>query len=279
MALVGLVLASPTGAGAQGDVGDEAYGNVSHPVLLGANAVLGALTAGVARWLTGESVRDGIELGLAGGALGYAGRVIAVRDFAGAGLLGRQVNAVGTSLVSNVAASRPALSRLDFPVGPVVLRFERDRGPLPSPRVRVWDAVWLISGLLDSRLELDWAESASAGAPVFRAPDHLLEGYAYGRYVGGVIVLGMNRRPTTLAHERVHVLQLDQLHGYWGRPLEEWLASALPGPVRPPGWMEAGVAAPFLIWGLGDGLSLDKDDRPWEAEADFLAGRSGGTAP
>lgn len=270
-----LVPLLPNDARGQSDVGDDSGGALSHPVLLGVNAVLGGLTAGVGRWLNGGSVHHGIGAGLAGGALGYVGRRIAVQDFGGAGLLGRQVNAVGASLVANAAANRPPLSRLDLPLGPMVLRFEPASGWLPSPRVRVWDAVWLISGLLDSRLELDWEESVSSGAPVFRAPEHILESGAYGRYVGGVIVLGLNHRPTTLAHERVHVLQIDQLQGTWGVPLEEWAVAALPGGIAAPGWVEGGVAAPLMIWGLSEGLSLGRDRRPWEAEADFLTRESG----
>lgn len=274
--LAPLALTWPSVAAAQSDVGDETFANLGHPILLAANAALGALTAGVGRWMKGESIREGVGVGLAGGTLGYVGRRIAVQDFGGAGLLGRQVNALGTSLVANAAAARPALSRLDFPIGPVVLRFEPERGPLPAPRVRAWDAAWMISGLLDSRLELDAAESLSAGAPVFHAPAHVLEERAYGKYIGGVIILPMNQRPSTLAHERVHVLQFDQIHGYWGAPLEGWAASALPGEIASPSWVEGGVAAPLMLWLLGEGLSLDPDNRPWEAEADFLASRVAG---
>lgn len=269
------VVVLPSGARGQSDVGDTGHG-LNHPVLLGVNAVLGGLTAGVGRWLNGGSIHQGLEVGLAGGALGYVGRYVAVQDFGGAGLLGRQVNAVGTSMVANAAADRPWLSRLDLPVGPVVLRFEPGSGLLPSPRVRVWDAVWLVSGLVDSRLELDWKESVSSGAPVFRAPDHLLEDGAYGRYVGGVIVLGLNQRPSTLAHERVHVLQFDATHGYWGRPVEDWAAEALPD-VTVPGWIEGGGAAPLMLWMMHESLSLDWHQRPWEAEADFLARQSTGS--
>jgi hypothetical protein len=271
-----LVPLLPSGVRAQGDIGADFGGDLNHPVLLGVNALLGGLTAGVGRWLSGGPIHHGVGWGLAGGALGYTGRLIAVQDFSGAGLLGRQVNGVGTSLVANAVANRAALSRLDLPVGPVVLRFEPASGLLPSPRVRVWDAAWLVSGLLDSRLELDWKESVSSGAPVFQAPDHLLEGGSTGQYIGGVIVLGLNHRPNTLAHERVHVLQFDQLHGYWGGPLEDWAAThVLPGGIAAPGWLEAGIAAPLMVWALSDGLSLEPDQRPWEAEADFLAGRSG----
>jgi hypothetical protein len=268
----------PGAARGQADTGANAGTGVSDPVLVGVNAVLGGLTAGVGRWLRGGSVTKGAAVGLAGGALGYAGRRIAVEDFSGAGLLGRQVNAVGTSLVANAAADRGALSRLDLPVGPVILRFEPARRAWPVPRLRVWDAGWLVAAIVEDRLDLDWEESISSGAPVFRAPDHRLEA-AYGRYVGGVIVLGMDPLPQTLAHERVHVLQFDAIQGYWGGPGEEWVASLLPARLRPPAWIETGIGAPLLVKAVSDGLSLRWDRRPWEIEADFLDGKSGSGTP
>lgn len=81
--------------------------------------MLGGLTAGIVQRLRGGSFSDGFARGAVGGAVAYAGRRIAAERFDGAGLLGRQVGAVGASVVRNASERRPSLERLFFPAGPL----------------------------------------------------------------------------------------------------------------------------------------------------------------
>lgn len=240
---------------------------------LGANALLGGLTGAVGQWLGGGSFADGFTVGVAGGVVAYAGRRVVVSEFDGAGLLGRQIGAVGGSMVANAAAGRGPISRIELPLGPMILRFEPAQTLVPQPRLLLYDAIWLASGLLESRLELDAWESLSSGAPVLRAPRHDFDTGAAGHYIGGLIVLPRRSAATTLPHERVHVLQFDYFRQLWGDPLEDWALDKLPWAVPGLHLVQPGVGVTVLWSALRLRSVWEAEDRPWEIEANFLEDR------
>ena len=84
---------------------------------LSGNAALGGLTAALIQELQGGSFWRAFLEGALGGAVVYGGKRIAVERFYAAGLVGRQVAAVGTSMVHNVSDGRGALERLVLPIG------------------------------------------------------------------------------------------------------------------------------------------------------------------
>src|SRR5690606_17462320 len=67
----------------------------SMALAFGVNVVLGGLVAGVLHGARGGDFRDAVVKGVTGGALSFAGKRLAVEPFFGAGLLGREVSAVG----------------------------------------------------------------------------------------------------------------------------------------------------------------------------------------
>ncbi len=238
-----------------------------------ASAALGAITGGLGRWLNGGSFSEGFTIGSAGGALAYGGRRVAVADFAGAGIVGRQISAVGASMVANTAGGRAPLERVDLAVGPLILRFGPSETLNPQPRLVLWDAFWLISAIAEPRLQFDWRESLSYGSPVFFAPEHEVGHRAAGKHRGGLILLGQNYRPTTLEHEFVHVLQFDMVHRFWGQPLEGWALRALGVGPEISRWVELGLTGPLLGAAVKEALSLEWEQRPWEVEAEYLSRR------
>lgn len=238
-----------------------------------ASAALGGLTGGVGRWLNGGSFSEGFTIGSAGGALSFAGRRVAVADFPGAGLVGRQISAVGASVVANTAGGRLPLERLDLAVGPLIVHFALNERLKPQPRLVLWDAFWLISAIAEPKLQFDWRESLASGSPVFFAPDHLVGHRAAGKHRGGLILLGQNYQSTTLKHELVHVLQFDMVHRFWGQPLESWALRTLGGGPEISRWIAFGLTGPLLAAAVKDGLSLQWEQRPWEVEAEYLSRR------
>lgn len=94
----------------------EAPSWVGDVSFLGANVILAGITAGMRQALSSGSFEEGFAKGALGGAIAYGGRRLAVRDFAGAGFLGRQLSAVGISITGNAGEGVPALSRLTLPV-------------------------------------------------------------------------------------------------------------------------------------------------------------------
>lgn len=274
-----LLAASPAPAQTLADHEDRwASHGLGEAAFLGLNALAGGLTAGLWQELSDGSFVDGFAGGTLGGGVVYAGKRLAAESFPGAGFLGRDVAAVGTSMVRNAADARPLLDSLMLPVGPLRLHLSRRAPTAPRVEVNLYHLYWTAYGLAEDRLELDLGESLSSGAPVFRADRFLLDGDdepVLGVAAGGVVMLspqGPARAERSLAHERAHVLQRDFLHHAWFRPLEERLARRLPAG----GFadrVDYDLMMPALLWSagaLGWGNPLDA---PVESEAEFLEGR------
>lgn len=244
------------------------------------NALLGGVTAGARRLAAGGSFGDGFAAGAAGGALTYAGKRIAVEDFSGAGLLGRQVAAVGSSVSANAAEGRPALETVALPAGPVRV-YLGGRGDGPRVRARldlaaVAAAAYTLT-LPDTRF--DAGESLSSGALVFRRtgrPEELgyngaqTAGVIQVRYPDGDALTPELREQVrrSVRHERVHAIQYDQAFALWSAPAEAWLMEKTAVGRTLSRWVDLGLNAPALA---GLGAPIPYEARPWESEAFFLS--------
>ncbi|CAN5857302.1 hypothetical protein BH23GEM9_BH23GEM9_36520 [soil metagenome] len=247
--------------------------------VLGGNAVLGGLSAGVLHKLRGGSFGDAFLRGVAGGAVIYGGKRIAVERFGGAGLVGREVAAVGSSMVRNAGEGRGVLEQIVLPVGPARLYLQNSR-----PRVRVradlMNIGWLIYAIHERELRFDAGMSISAGAPVFMADDRIVftgsdTAHAHGITEAGLIVIanvpafGRDYIRRVFEHERVHVLQMDQLFMTVTGPAEERAVAAVPGVRRLAPYIDVNLASSLLR--LLNGVIPDFLDRPWETEAIFMS--------
>ncbi|HUG42286.1 MAG TPA: hypothetical protein VMM12_17615 [Longimicrobiales bacterium] len=233
---------------------------------LAVNALLGGATAAVVQMAKGGPVWDAFWTGALGGGTAYAGKRVAVEEFAGAGFLGRQIASLGGSLVRNATAGRPLLEEVVLPLGPVRLYVSKAAGVQPRLDVATLMAGAAFVIAYDARL--DPAASLSAGALVFRG-----SGPTPGMSGAGATMVWAEmpeeEGPRLMAHERVHLLQYDQAFLSWADPLERWIAA------------RAGAGAAVLrhfdfggvVLGarVGLGLALEYSDRPWETEAYFLA--------
>lgn len=247
-------------------------------VYLGLNALVGGLTAGLWQELSDGSFGDAFAGGALGGGVSYAGKRVAAETFAGAGFLGREVAAVGASIVRNASDARPLLDSLRLPVGPLrVYVSPRDPGRFRL-EADVHNLYRTAQGLADDDLRLDLGESLSSGLPVFRSDRALRD--TRGRAVLGVAVGGAvflspvegAAAERTLAHERSHVLQDDFLYHAWLRPLEDRFARTLPhdGFVNQ---VDYDVLLAGLRWAgrtVGPGEPFLA---PFQAEAEFLEHR------
>jgi hypothetical protein len=236
------------------------------------NAVLGGLTSGIFRRVAGEPFLPAFAKGAAGGTVTYAGRAIAGRQFDGAGLLGREVAAIGSSMVANAAYGRGMLEQVALPLGPLKLHVDRDDGTSFSMSVDVLAAIMTTYAVAHPEYSIDWRSTASAGVPVFRSPS-LLESRSWsGAMVAGVIVLNYERDVPGVhrvqAHEQVHVAQHDFSAMVWGEPLERWLLGLVPYGDRVGRRVDVGLD--FLFW-AGLHSFTDRRSTPWEREARFLS--------
>lgn len=232
--------------------------------VLGANALLGGVSAGLAALVRGDPPVPAFARGAGGGALVYAGKRIAVDPRAGTGFLGRQVASVGGSITGNAVAGRGSLDRIALAAGPVRAYIGRDvagvdwRLDVPAAGAAAWG---LIKGA-----ELDVAESLSSGAVVLRQrSNHALPGTIFYDPSSSP-----ERDAYVLAHEQVHILQYDQSFLSLGDPLENWLAHRFPS-LR--GTLEqlqfnAPVLATTAV--LGFYVWKRHDQQLWEKEAIYL---------
>jgi hypothetical protein len=238
----------------------------SQVAALAANVVLGGVTAGVGQWLRDGSFRRGFAGGAVGGGLVFAGKRVVGEEFDGAGFLGREVAAVGASVVANASEGRGLLERVTLPVGPVRLHLDRSA---PSPLVARLDVPGAIATVyFATRAPLDWRSSLSAGAPVFI----LREGdLAAGRHVAGVIRLREDLPSimrATLAHEQVHVAQYDFAFSAWSDPVEAKLLGWSRLGERWTRHLDLGLHLP--VHGLLNAV-VPYEHQPWEWEAHVLS--------
>jgi hypothetical protein len=253
--------------------------------VLGGNALLGGVSAGVLHRLRGGSFTDAFVRGLGGGAVVYGGKRIAVERFGGAGLVGRQVAAVGSSMVRNAGEGRGALEQLALPIGPTRVYLQA-AAPRVSVRADVVSLAWLLYGIAEPELRLDAGMSLSAGAAVFMADDRVIAHgvvlsdeleatHAHGITEPGFIALanipvfGRELARRAFEHERVHVLQMDQIFMTITGPAEERLLRQLPGLRRLAPYIDINMSGNLLRL-----LNLTIDgyvERPWEAEALYFS--------
>jgi hypothetical protein len=243
-----------------------------------ANALLNGAIAGIAQELRGGAFRDGFTRGALGGLVLYAGKRVTIEEFSGAGFLGRQLGAVGNSIIRNAADGRGTLDRLVFPVG--LARVYWQRAPQRSLQVKL-DAValgWTVYGVVERELEFNLGESLSAGAPVFQTNGKIIS-FGDDQHAGGVVKAGViflsDVRPwgdvflqRAFAHERVHVLQMDNIFLNWIEPNDDWLLRQLPGGGVVHQWLDVNASTEILQ--LLSHLFDRHRDRPWELEAIYL---------
>lgn len=251
------------------------------------NAGVGAATAGLARLVSWRAERRvpfwrSVLAGGAAGATIFAGKLIVARSCDGCGLVGRQVAALGGSVMTSAALGRSELEELALPLGPVELhvRGRTASGQAGAERGRpVWvkldlpttvTLAWLASRA-DRRVDL--RASFSAGAPVLVAPT----GESVAEQLFGVILIDEMRGlrwngqvdRITLGHESVHVLQYDQRGAMWSAPVEHWIARRSTVAGRVLRYVDLGIAEP--VWQLF-AFDAPYERRITEREAWLLAG-------
>lgn len=250
---------------------------VGHFTALSANAVIGGLTAGLFQEIRGGSFQDGFTRGALGGAIIYGGKRVAAERFPGAGVLGREVGAVGASVVRNASDGIGSFDRLILPLGVTRVYWNRSAREV-ALKLDVVAAAYTVYAVTEKHLGFDLDASLSAGALVFKTDNEVIVTGSSSEHAAGVsragIILsadipawGEEFRQRTLAHERVHVLQDDQLFVTLNDHVDDWAfdrahASWLSR------YIDINVSTEALRL-LARAIPRHAD-RPWEIEAIYL---------
>jgi hypothetical protein len=238
---------------------------------LGANALLGGVTAAVRQYRGDGSIAAAFAGGALGGAVAFAGKRIAGEEFTASGLLGREVAAVGASITSNAAEGRGLMDTLMLPVGPVRIHVDRSAPRVVSPRLDLGGAIATVY-IASQSAGVDWRATFDAGAPVFRMKDRTT--LSAGRATAGVIQLRHDARRIdgALPHEQVHVAQHDFAYMAWGRPMDRHVLGGSGAGAAILRYVDVGLHVPLL--GILNSV-LPYDSRPWEWEAEILSNTRG----
>lgn len=241
---------------------------------LGVNGALGGFSAAMYALARGKNPWRAALVGFGGGVAMGAGKQVAARRFDGSGLVGRQLAALGTSVVRS--ASEDTLVMM-VPIGPMTVEVRPSAVDRVRPRVNLVSAGTVLYYIVraDTRIDLD--ATLSAGAPVFRFPTETVatrDGVIFGRMDFGTILLGAappvldSQRRMTLPHEATHVVQYDFLEQALSLPPERAILRKL-GVSE--GWLrhvDVGAISVVLAGVLQ--MHMDYEDRPWEREAVIL---------
>jgi hypothetical protein len=269
-------LASSTQASGQSFTGTEVR-PVRGIVILGVNVALGALTSGITRAAARKPIWTGVYRGGLGGGAAYLGKRIVARNDPWLNLLGREIAAVGSSVVANAAYGRATFARLVFPWGPVRVYVDRQQPSRVSVKLDLATALVTLDQARNSYRTLDVGRTMAAGVPVFSV-DSAAPGLDLGgSHLAGVIwtrtrthraELTTDALHAAIGHELVHVLQYDFSFIVWTEPVETIFMKSLPGGERVHRYVDLGLNVP--VWsGLNSIIPYHR--RPWEQEAVTLA--------
>src|SRR5690606_9281721 len=140
-----------------------------HLTSLGLTAVAGGITAGIRQAIAGESPVTGFGRGMVGGAISWAGKFLSTKDWTGAGFAGRQLTAVGGSVILNASEGRDAFDRVILPFGTVWLVLDRSSERRVDFTVDLTGTIAAIY-FVQAGSRVDWDATFSAGAPVLVRP-------------------------------------------------------------------------------------------------------------
>lgn len=239
--------------------------------LAAANGLVGGVTVVVQRALGNEGdLWSGFFEGFLGGAVSFTGRRVIATDVPGSELLGRQIGAVGNSVIHNSARGEAIWSTLALPLGPVNLyvSFDDPEGNRFRFRGRFNDIAWTAWALADPEMRVDWARSLRVGFMVIEKSRNRLDFTSLGMTVGGAALFD-DSSDWVLEHEAIHVAEFDFLNTVFGYPVER----ALFGTKGMARHLDFGVVVPATL-GLGILVGGDGFGDLLEFEVDRLTGSS-----
>jgi len=241
---------------------------------LAVNGALGGFSAAMFALARGKNPWRAALVGFGGGVAMGAGKQVAGQRFDGAGLMGRQLAAFGTSMVRSASEDTMVVI---VPVGPMTFEVRPSAVDRVRPRVNLVGTATLLYYVVRADTRLDMRATLSAGAPVFRFPTETVstrDGIIFGRMDFGTIVLGRTplvqdrQRRMTLPHEAIHVVQYEFLEQALSLPLERAILRKLGASEGFLRHVDLGAISVMLAGVLQ--MHMDYDDRPWERESVLL---------
>jgi len=241
---------------------------------LAVNGALGGFSAAMFALARGKNPWRAALVGFGGGVAMGAGKQVAGQRFDGAGLMGRQLAAFGTSMVRSASEDTMVVI---VPVGPMTFEVRPSAVDRVRPRVNLVGTATLLYYVVRADTRLDMGATLSAGAPVFRFPTETVstrDGIIFGRMDFGTIVLGRTplvqdrQRRMTLPHEAIHVVQYEFLEQALSLPLERAILRKLGASEGFLRHVDLGAISVMLAGVLQ--MHMDYDDRPWERESVLL---------
>ncbi|HJU67849.1 MAG TPA: hypothetical protein VJ650_06325 [Gemmatimonadaceae bacterium] len=241
---------------------------------LAINGAIGGFSAAMFALARGKNPWRAALMGFGGGVTMGAGKQLAGKRFEGAGLVGRQLAALGTSVVRSASEDTMVVI---LPAGPMTFEIRPSAVDRVRPRVNLVSTATVLYYVIRSDTRIDVGATFSTGAPVFRFPTETVstrDGIIFGRMDFGTIVLGRTplvqdeQRLMTLPHESIHVVQYDFLEQALSLPIERAILRKLGAGEGFRRHVDVGAISVLLAGILQ--MHMDYEDRPWEREAVIL---------
>lgn len=245
------------------------------------NSAIGGATAAIASRVRGGPFWSAFARGAIGGSVVYLGKLTVSGRSPTAGLLGRPIAAVGSSVVRNASLKQSALSEIVFPLGPLRI-YVRTKDSLRSRlRLDLAGSIGTIYAATRPHSHFDANASLRALAPVFLLQEVTRGEPWQGRHIAGVIqvqedpdllrrspALQRQRTAAAISHELVHVTQYDFSYIAWTQAGESALLRRVRGGRKIFRFIDLSLNVP--VW-LGANALISSDKRPWEWEANAIA--------
>jgi len=251
--------------------------SVSQPAIAIVNILVGGLTSGAFSWSSGRSFLRGFGEGGIGGAVSFAGKKIISWDGPAAAWAGRQVSAVGSSLIRSAESGQPLFGNVVLPIGPIRLYVRLRNGLSVRPKIDAADVISIAVAARASESDFDLSATLHNGAVTFLEPVGFDKTPA--SQVAGVISVDNIPADTPrngtkfsrvglTSHELIHAAQYDFISITLNEPLERSLAEYVPRGRLIHRYVDFGLLVPPWLW---LNRAIPHDIRPWEREAGSLA--------
>ena len=240
---------------------------------------LGAVLCGLYARASGRRFRAGLMYGAGGGAITGVGRQLVGSKSRFAGQLGRLIHSAGLAI--GAAGMRDTVE-LPIAFGPIIARWRPRSGRWPRFRINAASLVTVIAAAAKPGAQLDWSETLWSGAVVIGQERPSASGRNPSASSGfGTIRLPYNdylvlpvsgisdARRLDVAHEAIHVLQMDAMHEWIGYGIESSILQRSSFGRAFGRWFEVGVIGPTV--GAAVQAPLAYKQRPVEIEAWWLS--------
>lgn len=241
------------------------------------NVVIGAAIAAVGHARHRDEAMRAAAKGGAAGAIVFAGKWIVSQNKSPTNILGREIEAAGSSGIRNAADGNGLFQFISLVYGPVRFHVTTGKTFAVIPKLDLASSFELWRAARGKQLSFELERSLTSGIPVFEIDSAKRTGGLGGSHEGGVVrfraktpaqIIAPDILERVIGHEFVHVAQYDFAFNAIVEPIEASVLNKIPGGSHLHRYVDLGLNVPLLS---ALNATVPYRSRPWEREARTLA--------